>query len=155
MRTQLSPKERAQQLPTFQAMSIEAKRSPISATAVMFSVHFRATQSVTAAYVRLPLQIYLYSGASAAAVVQSQLHEPCSLYYFVSLYTRQSFHEVLCPPCIARSWRRHSLAALSIRRLRNICKSDNCIALIIASGICHRTVFPADYNRLNVIKSLQ
>ena len=38
-----------------------------------FKVHFRAAQRLTAAFVRLPLQIYLYS-ASAAAVVQLQLH---------------------------------------------------------------------------------
>jgi len=32
---------------------------------------------------RLPLQTCLYS-ATAAAVVQSRLHEPCSVHYFVS-----------------------------------------------------------------------
>jgi len=51
---------------------------------------------------RLPLRIYLYS-ASATAVVQSQPHEPSSLYYFVSLYMRQiclrSSLQV-CPPRI-------------------------------------------------------
>jgi len=33
---------------------------------------------------------YVFDSASAAAVVQSQLHEPCSLYYFVSLCMRQN-----------------------------------------------------------------
>jgi len=60
-----------------------------------FSVHFRAAQSLTAAFVQLPLQIYLYS-ASAAVVVQSR-RELWSVYYFVLLYETNDFHAVLCP----------------------------------------------------------
>ena len=57
-------------------------------TIYFFSVHLRAAQSLTAAIVLLPLQTKkLYS--SAAAVVQSQLHEP---------YETNNFHVVLCPP---------------------------------------------------------
>jgi len=43
---------------------------PLELQQFIFSVHFRAAQSLTAAFVRLSLEIYLYS-ASAAAVVQS------------------------------------------------------------------------------------
>ena len=39
-------------------------------------------------FVRLPLQKYLYS-ATAAAMVQLRLHEPCSMYYFASWSVRQ------------------------------------------------------------------
>jgi len=50
--------------------------------------------------VRLPLQTYLYS-ATAAAVVKSPMHEPCSVYYFASCYVRQkvscSFVSPLAP----------------------------------------------------------
>jgi len=51
-------------------------------------------------FLRLPLQTCLYS-AIAAAVVQSRLHEPCSVYYFTSFYVRQtvscSFVPLLVP----------------------------------------------------------
>ena len=36
----------------------------------------------------LPVQTYLYS-ATAAAVVQSRLREPCSVYYVASFYVQQ------------------------------------------------------------------
>jgi len=39
-------------------------------------------------FVRLPLQTYLYS-ETAVMVVESRLHEPCSVYYFASFYVRQ------------------------------------------------------------------
>ena len=48
---------------------------------------------------RLPLQTNLYS-ATAAAVVQSRLHETCSVYYFASFYVRQN---VLCSLVLAPS----------------------------------------------------
>jgi len=47
---------------------------PSTSNELFFSVNFRAAQSLTATFVRSPLQICLYP-ASAPAVVQSQLHE--------------------------------------------------------------------------------
>ena len=44
--------------------------------------------------------------ATAAAVVQSRLHEPRSVYYFASFYVRQQFQLALCPRRTI-SWRRH------------------------------------------------
>ena len=79
----------------------------------IFSVNFRAAQSLTATLCGCrPLQTYLYF-ATAAAIVQSRLHEPCSLYYFALFYVRQkvscSFvplsHQILeTPPraCMSR-----------------------------------------------------
>jgi len=49
---------------------------------------FQLTLELHSDFVRLPLQTYLYS-ATAAAVVMSRLHEPCSVYYFASFYVRQ------------------------------------------------------------------
>ena len=48
----------------------------------------RAAYKVTGHFMPLPFQTYLYS-ATAAAVVQSPLHEPCSAYYFAPFYVRQ------------------------------------------------------------------
>ena len=49
---------------------------------------------------QLPLQTYLYS-ATEAVVVQSRLHEPCSVYYFASFYVRQKkfmyFRAIVAP----------------------------------------------------------
>jgi len=59
-----------------------------------FSVNFRAAQSLTAAFVQLPLQAHLYS-ATAAAVVQSLLHEPCSVYNSALFYVRQTVSRIL------------------------------------------------------------
>jgi len=57
-----------------------------------FSVNFRTAQSV-----RLNRQTYLYS-ATAAALVQSGLHEPCSVYCLASFYVRQKVSCIFVPP---------------------------------------------------------
>jgi len=66
---------------------------------IFFKVHFRAALTLTGAFVRLPLQTHLYS-ASAAAVVQSQLHEPCSIVlglFPVIMHKTNNFYAVLFP----------------------------------------------------------
>jgi len=86
---------------------------PSTSNSLIFSVHFR-TASLTVAFVRLPLQICLYS-ASAATVVQSQIPE--LFHCIVSChYETNNFRVVLSPPVMhTRSWRHHivpdSLAA--------------------------------------------
>ena len=56
---------------------------------------------------RLPdVQTYLCS-ATAAAVVQLLLREPCSVYYFASFYVRQKLSCSFVPSPRTRSWRRH------------------------------------------------
>ena len=60
-------------------------RAPQFPTIHFFSVNFRAAQSLTVTFDVVSLNIFLYS-VTAAAVVQTRLHEPCSVYYFVSFY---------------------------------------------------------------------
>ena len=63
-----------------------------SSNNLFFSVNFRAAQSLTATLCGC-LSKHLYS-ATAAAVVESRLYEPCSVYYLASFYVRR---KVLCP----------------------------------------------------------
>ena len=70
-----------------------------------FSVDFRAAQSLRATLCGCLSKQVLYS-ATAAAVVQSRLREPCSVYYFASFDARRKSFMKFCPPC-TRSWRRH------------------------------------------------
>ena len=48
--TELLPTERGTAAPTFRPMSIVAKRSPISATAELLFLHYRATHMHSAVY---------------------------------------------------------------------------------------------------------
>ena len=61
-----------------------------------FSVNFGA-KTPDSDFVRLPLQTYLYS-ATAAVVVQSQLREPSSAYFFASFYVRRKVPCSFMPP---------------------------------------------------------
>jgi len=87
-------------------------RAPSASNNLIFSVNFKPVQSLTATLWRFPLQTYFYS-ATAAAIVQSQLHEACSVYYFASFYVRQiscSFvppppsHQILATPLFWSRW---------------------------------------------------
>ena len=60
---------------------------PLDLQQFIFAVHFRAVQILTAAFARLPLQIYLYS-ASAASVC-SVAATRTLFFVFVSLYMIQ------------------------------------------------------------------
>ena len=64
-----------------------AKRAPSTSNNLFFSVHFTAAQSLTAAFVRLPLQTLQH----LLYIVQSQIHER------VVMYETNNFHVVLCP----------------------------------------------------------
>jgi len=98
------------------------------------TIFFSSLESYTESdsdFARLPLETYLYS-ATTAAVVRSQLHEPCSVYYpipdmtynvfsvnvkpysvnqsisvlfRVIIYETNNFHIVSCS--LTRSWWRH------------------------------------------------
>ena len=80
---------------------------PLASNNLIFQLTLECTKSDND-FVRLPLQTYLYS-ATAAALVQSRLREPCSVYYFASFYVWQKFHVVSC----STSWRRQWLTPLS------------------------------------------
>ena len=79
--------------------------TPSTSNNVFFPVHFRAVQSLIATLClcgcRSKHSCVPYS-AIAAAVVQSQLHEPCSVYYFALFYARQIiFMCSFVPPLLA------------------------------------------------------
>jgi len=71
--------------------------SPLDFQQFNFFIQLYSCTKSDSDFVRLPLQTYLYS-ATAAAVIQSRLHEPCSLYYFASFYARQKVSRTFVPP---------------------------------------------------------
>jgi len=72
----------------------------------------------------------LYS-ASAAAVVKLQLHKPCALYYFVSLYMRQ----FLCTLCLKKDTDVAHYNLNAYQPILVIFGRD------VAERVCYRTVF--------------
>jgi len=77
---------------------------PLDFRQFTFLVNFRAAHSLTAITLCGSLFKHNYlCSATAAAVVQSRLREPCSVYYFTSFYVRQ---KVSCSfvPSRTKSW---------------------------------------------------
>jgi len=106
---------------------------PSTSNSLIFSVHFR-TASLTVAFVRLPLQICLYS-ASAATVVQSQIPE--LFHCIVSChYETNNFRVVLSPPRHA-----HQIMATPYCARQSGCRIDqfieNCNVTCISRRHCN------------------
>jgi len=80
----------------------------------------------------------LYS-AAAAVVVQSRLHEPCSVYYFASFYVQQKvswsfvpLHQILATPLFLPVT---SLLTYSVLAQRLAGKSISKITYFVSSGM--------------------
>ena len=70
-------------------------------------IFVQLTLELHSGFVWLPPQAQMLHPATAAAVVQSRLHEPCSVYYFASVYVRQTVSCSFVLPYSTRSRRRH------------------------------------------------
>jgi len=125
---------------------------PLTSYNLIFQSTLECTKS-DSDFVRLPLQTHLYS-ATAAAVVQSRLREPRSVYYFASFYVWQKFHVVLC----STSWRRQWLTPLSWQLILSCCISKQHQHLtavdVVSCQTMVRLIYWQQRSNVNVLETL-